>query len=67
MAYRTFVDMDGFYWQVLDSQPTKVERMLSPGMSREWVQAETYIPAITNWGIGSDHRPLLATFEATDK
>lgn len=41
--------------------------LLSPGMSREWVQAETYIPAITNWGIGSDHRPLLATFEATDK
>jgi len=41
--------------------------LLSPGMAREWVEAETYIPALTNWGIGSDHRPLLATFEAVDK
>ena len=26
MAYRTFVDRDGAYWQVWDSQPTRVER-----------------------------------------
>lgn len=26
MGYRTFVDRDGSYWQVWDSQPTKVER-----------------------------------------
>ena len=26
MGYRTFVDKDGAYWQVWDSQPTKVER-----------------------------------------
>jgi hypothetical protein len=26
MAYRTFVDRDGAYWQAWDSQPTKVER-----------------------------------------
>ena len=26
MSYRTFVDRDGSYWQVWDSQPTKVER-----------------------------------------
>jgi len=26
MSYRTFVDKDGSYWQVWDSQPTKVER-----------------------------------------
>jgi hypothetical protein len=29
MAYRTFVDRDGAYWQVWDSQPTKVERRVS--------------------------------------
>jgi hypothetical protein len=28
MGYRTFVDRDGFYWQVWDSQPTRVERRL---------------------------------------
>ena len=26
MSYRTFVDRDGSYWQVWDSQPTGVER-----------------------------------------
>jgi hypothetical protein len=29
MSYRTFVDRDGAYWQVWDSQPTKVERRLT--------------------------------------
>lgn len=29
MAYRTFVDQNGSYWQVWDSQPTRVERRLS--------------------------------------
>ena len=28
MGYRTFVDRDGCYWQVWDSQPTRVERRL---------------------------------------
>jgi hypothetical protein len=41
--------------------------MLSPGMAREWVAEETYIPTVANWGLGSDHRPLVATFAATDK
>ena|SRR2546423_5861933 len=26
MGYRTFVDRDGSYWQVWDSQPTRAER-----------------------------------------
>jgi hypothetical protein len=29
MSYRTFLDKDGSYWQVWDSQPTKVERRVS--------------------------------------
>jgi hypothetical protein len=29
MSYRTFVDRDGTYWQVWDSQPSKVERRVS--------------------------------------
>lgn len=41
--------------------------LLSPGLAREWIKAETYIPTIPNWGLGSDHRPLVATFEAGDK
>jgi endonuclease/exonuclease/phosphatase family metal-dependent hydrolase len=37
--------------------------LLSPAMARDWVKKETYIPTIPNWGIGSDHRPIVATFE----
>jgi len=38
--------------------------LLSPAMARNWSPAETYIPAIPNWGAGSDHRLILATFTA---
>ena len=41
--------------------------LLSPGMAREWVAGETYVLALPNWGKGSDHRPVVATFEAEDK
>jgi endonuclease/exonuclease/phosphatase family metal-dependent hydrolase len=41
--------------------------LLSPGMAREWVTNETYVLTLPNWGIGSDHRPLVATFEAENK
>jgi endonuclease/exonuclease/phosphatase family metal-dependent hydrolase len=41
--------------------------LLSPGMAREWVANETYVLALPNWGKGSDHRPIVATFEANEK
>ena len=41
--------------------------LLSPGMAREWVTNETYVLALPNWGKGSDHRPVVATFEAEDR
>jgi endonuclease/exonuclease/phosphatase family metal-dependent hydrolase len=41
--------------------------LLSPGMAKELVPSETYIPTIPNWGLGSDHRPLVATFETANK
>ena len=41
--------------------------LLSPGLAREWVTNETYVLTIPNWGVGSDHRPVVATFEAVDK
>jgi endonuclease/exonuclease/phosphatase family metal-dependent hydrolase len=36
--------------------------LLSPAMARNWVKADTCIPKIPNWGVGSDHRPIVATF-----
>ncbi len=36
--------------------------LISHGMNRYWQPAETYIPTLPNWGLASDHRPLVAAF-----
>ena len=39
--------------------------LLSPAMKKFWKADETYIPKIPDWGIGSDHRPVVAGFSTT--
>ena len=41
--------------------------LLSPSLARKWVANETYVLALANWGVGSDHRPIVATFETADQ
>jgi endonuclease/exonuclease/phosphatase family metal-dependent hydrolase len=41
--------------------------LLSRGLAREWIKEQTYVLALPNWGVGSDHRPLVATFVAEDR
>ncbi len=41
--------------------------LLSRGMAREWQPDETYIVTLPNWGVASDHRPLVISFRAEDK
>lgn len=41
--------------------------LISPGMEQYWQPAQTYIPTIANWGVGSDHRPIVATFDTNAK
>lgn len=41
--------------------------LLSPDMARKWVTNSTYVLSLPNWGVASDHRPIVATFEAEDK
>jgi len=36
--------------------------LLSPAIKQSWLANETYIPVIPNWGVGSDHRPVVAAF-----
>ena len=36
--------------------------LLSPALKHTWRETETYIPAVPNWGVGSDHRPVVAGF-----
>ena len=41
--------------------------MVSLGMMREWSRKDSYVLAQPNWGIGSDHRPIVARFLAEDR
>ncbi len=41
--------------------------LLSPGMAREWLTNQTYVLAAPGWGVASDHRPIVAAFEAEDR
>jgi len=38
--------------------------LLSPAMARDWLPNGTYVLALPDWGIASDHRPIVVTFEA---
>jgi endonuclease/exonuclease/phosphatase family metal-dependent hydrolase len=40
--------------------------LLSPAMARAWDKTGTYVLTMPNWGVASDHRPIMATFELTD-
>jgi endonuclease/exonuclease/phosphatase family metal-dependent hydrolase len=37
--------------------------LISPAMKNFWRADETFVPKIPNWGVGSDHRPIVATFQ----
>lgn len=41
--------------------------LLSPGLEREWLPEATYVLAQPNWGLASDHRPVVAGFVARDR
>ncbi len=41
--------------------------MLSYGMKAEWNKEGTYILSVPNWGLASDHRPIVAEFTAEEK
>lgn len=40
---------------------------VSPGMRREWIRGSAQILALPNWGVGSDHRPVIARFSTRDR
>ncbi|HXS67696.1 MAG TPA: endonuclease/exonuclease/phosphatase family protein [Candidatus Polarisedimenticolia bacterium] len=56
-----------YYYGVQDTYSRIDYILLSPGMAREWVKSETYVLAMPNWGVGSDHRPIVAEFEAEER
>jgi endonuclease/exonuclease/phosphatase family metal-dependent hydrolase len=40
---------------------------VSRGMAHEWLNEETYVFSAPDWGIASDHRPVVADFVAEDR
>jgi hypothetical protein len=36
-------------------------------MAREWLQQKSYVFATANWGVASDHRPVVAAFAAQNR
>jgi len=55
------------FYEAEDSYSRVDYIMLSPGMTPEWLPEETYVLAYPNWGLASDHRPIVATFVAEDR
>jgi endonuclease/exonuclease/phosphatase family metal-dependent hydrolase len=41
--------------------------LLSPGLAKEWRPEATRVVTMANWGLASDHRPLIAGFVAEDR
>jgi endonuclease/exonuclease/phosphatase family metal-dependent hydrolase len=41
--------------------------LLSRGLAREWLPEQTYVLATPDWGLASDHRPIVGTFTARDE
>ena len=41
--------------------------LLSPGMAGKWVPGDSCVVTIPNWGVGSDHRLLVAAFSAGEQ
>ena len=56
-----------YYYPVEDTYSRIDYILLSPAMARDWMKSETYVLSLPNWGIGSDHRPIVAGFEVPDK
>ena len=55
------------YYGVEDTYSRIDYILLSPAMARDWVTNGTYALTIPNWGVGSDHRPIVAQFETENK
>ena len=50
------------YYGVEDSYARIDYLLISPALKPHWLANETYIPMVPNWGIGSDHRLIVAAF-----
>ena len=50
------------YYAVEDTYSRIDYILCSPAMARNWQKDGTFIATVPNWGLGSDHRPMVASF-----
>ena len=55
------------FYGVEDSYSRIDYALLNANAAREWVPAETRILVVPDWGLASDHRPLLVVLEARER
>lgn len=55
------------YYGVEDSYSRIDYILLDRNAAREWVPGESRILTVPDWGVASDHRPLLVVLEARDR
>jgi endonuclease/exonuclease/phosphatase family metal-dependent hydrolase len=51
------------YYGVEDTYSRVDYILLSPALAHDWVKKETYVLSMPNWGVASDHRPIVAAFK----
>ena len=52
------------HYYAKDDDYTRIDYvLLGSGMKSHWLKEETYVLATPNWGVASDHRPLVAGFQ----
>jgi endonuclease/exonuclease/phosphatase family metal-dependent hydrolase len=56
-----------YYYGTEDSYDRIDYILVSPGMAAEWDPSSSYVLAIPNWGVASDHRPVVAGFVGQDR
>ena len=66
-AANTFYDPRAVTWTDYYGKEDVYSRMdyilLSPALARAWDRNGTYVLTLPDWGVASDHRPIVATFK----
>jgi len=56
-----------YYYSKSDTYARIDYLLFSPALKSHWLAAETYVPQIPDWGVGSDHRPIVTAFTTGDR